>query len=205
MSLPIWLTKALEAAVGAAIAAAGTYARLKLTAKPSMPNLSPVDAPPVAGPFLSEAEEEVAMSLFTKYVEHPVLDVIAKLLAKPSIQSSPAAVADVTDAQAQAAAAIGTIDGAATTVAETITAAEPPLLQDAAKGMQDILDAALVGYLGPIGTMLEPAANEALDLLEQKGGQIWTALIAHVRTLVTPAVDTTATVKGEATAESPAA
>jgi hypothetical protein len=126
------------------------------------------------------------MSWFTKDIEHPALTALMALVSAPAIQNNPEAAAAVQQAKADATAVAGMVTSAASTIAAQVTADADPIVKDLAAGLQTALDAALVAYLGPVGTALTPAANTGLALLEDKAHTLLTALFSHVKA-TTPA------------------
>lgn len=121
------------------------------------------------------------MSWFTKDIEHPALTALLTLVSAPAIQSNPEALAAVQTATDSATAIASTVTSAASTIAAQVQADADPIVHDLALGLQTALDAALVAYLGPVGTALTPAANTGVALLEDKAHTLLTALFSHVK------------------------
>jgi hypothetical protein len=126
-------------------------------------------------------KDKPTMSWFTKDIEHPALTALLALVNAPAIQSNPDAAAAVAQARTDATTVAATVTSAASTIAAQVTADADPIVKDLAAGLQSALDAALVAYLGPVGTALTPAANTGLALLEDKAHTLLTALFHHVK------------------------
>lgn len=126
------------------------------------------------------------MSWFTKKVEHPALSALAALVYHPAIQANPDAVAAVTQVRADATAIASTATSAAHSVASQVQADADPIIGELSAALRTALDAALIAYLGPVGTALTPAANSILALLEDRLHTLVAALFTHAKAQSAP-------------------
>lgn len=118
----------------------------------------------------------------TKFIEHPALTALSALAANPVVQANPDFASAVQQARNDATVIASTVTAGAHTVASQVQADVDPILKTLNAGVQDALDAALIAYLGPVGTALTPAANTALVLLEDKLHNLVASLFSHVKT-----------------------
>lgn len=121
------------------------------------------------------------MSWFTEEVEHPALNALAALLLHPAVANNPELQAVVQQAQTDATNIAATTTTAAQTISSQIQADVDPIVSGLNQGIITALDAALVAYLGPVGTALTPAANMGLALLEEKAHNLIASLFHQVK------------------------
>lgn len=122
------------------------------------------------------------MSWFTKYIEHPALSALQGLASDPAITASPPAAAAVEAAKSAATDAAATVTAAAPIIAAAAATAADPVIAQAETGLQGVVDALLIGTLGPVGAALAvPGANAIMSLLEQRVHKAAADLFAHAR------------------------